>query len=121
MNSVVLIDDDAAVLASLEALFTSSDFAVRAFASAADFLKALPGLSPACMITDLKMPGMDGLALLNHLRTDVGLPWPAIVISGHGDANQAEAVRIAGAAAFLLKPFAPQKLLSLVRSLLSDI
>lgn len=120
MSGVVLIDDDTAVLASLEALFTSSDYPVQAFASATDFLKALPGLSPACIITDLKMPGMDGLALLNHLRTDAGPPCPVVVISGHGDATQAQAARIAGAAAFLLKPFSPQQLLSVVKELLKE-
>ncbi|AQR62554.1 hypothetical protein BZG35_13540 [Brevundimonas sp. LM2] len=119
MDTVVVIDDDPAVLASLDALFTSSNYDVHAFASAKDFLMtpAVPG--PTCIVTDLKMPGMDGLALLNHLTANGGLPWPVVVISGHGDSAQAEAARMAGAADFLVKPFAPQRLLTIVRGLLS--
>lgn len=120
MDRVVIIDDDDAVLASLDALFTSANYEVHAFTSAEDCLKALVSLAPACIITDLKMPGMDGLALLNHLKADDGANWPVVVISGHGDAAQAEAARLAGAAEFLAKPFAPQRLLAVVRGLLTN-
>lgn len=117
---VVLIDDDAAVLESLEAVFTSADYEVHAFALATDFLDALDQLSPACIVTDLSMPEMDGLTLVSHLKGELGLTWPVVIISGHADVGEAVAAMRAGAVDFLTKPFAPQKLLSIVMACLAE-
>lgn len=113
---VVLIDDDAAVLDSLDAVFSAADFEVAAFESATAFLKAISGLAPACIVTDLRMPEMDGLALVNKLKGEMGLAWPVIVISGHADVAEAVAAMRAGAVDFLIKPFPPQKLLAVVNT-----
>lgn len=120
IRNVVLIDDDAAVLESLEAVFTSAGFQVRAFALAADFLAELYGLSPSCIVTDLRMPEIDGLRLLDLLKGELGVNWPVIVISGHADAPEALAARRAGAIDFLIKPFAPQRLLAIVDACFHD-
>lgn len=120
MGRVVIIDDDTAVLESLEALFTSADYDVQAFALATDFLAAMRDLLPACIVTDLRMPDMDGLALLHRLKVDLGLTWPVIIISGHADAAHAAAARRAGAVDFLIKPFPPRRLLSTVQDCLAD-
>lgn len=116
VRRVVLIDDDAAVLESLEAVFSTADFDVQAFALATDFISALDGLAPSCIVTDLRMPGMDGLELVNRLKADMGLSWPIIVISGDADVAEAVAALRAGAIDFLIKPFSPQKLLAIVQA-----
>ena len=118
VRRVVLIDDDAAVLESLEAVFTSADYQVQCFGSAQDFLDALPGLSPACIVTDLRMPGMDGLALVSRLTGELQLTWPIVVISGHAEVSEAVAAMRAGAVDFLIKPFPPQRLVGVVRTCL---
>ncbi|WP_426039520.1 response regulator transcription factor [Brevundimonas sp. DC300-4] len=120
VRRVVLIDDDAAVLESLEAVFSSANYEVRSFPLATDFLAALPGLSPACIVTDLRMPEMDGLTLVSKLTGEKGLSWPIVVISGHGDVPDAVAAIRAGATDFLIKPFPPQKLLAIVQASLSS-
>lgn len=119
-NSVIVIDDDAAVLGSLDALLTTAGYDVYAFGSAADFLFRLDELPTACIVTDLRMPGMDGLALVNILKGDMELDWPVVVISGHAEVPQAVAAMQAGAFDFLVKPFAPQKLLAVVKKCLSE-
>jgi len=116
IRRVVLIDDDAAVLESLEAVFSSADYEVEAFESATAFLRALPGMSPACIITDLRMPEMDGLTLVTKLTGEMGVSWPIVVISGHADVPDAVSAMQAGAIDFLIKPFAPQKLLAVVQA-----
>lgn len=116
MKRVVIIDDDVGVLESLEALFLSADYEVRSFGLATEFLAALDGLLPACIVSDLKMPDMDGLALAHRLKIEMGLSWPIIIISGHADAAHAIAARSAGVVEFLVKPFPPQSLLSAVRN-----
>lgn len=119
IRRVVLIDDDVAVLESLEAVFSSADYEVQAFGSATAFLGALPGLSPACIVTDLRMPEMDGLTLVTKLTGEMGLSWPIVVISGHAEVPEAVAAMRAGAIDFLIKPFAPQRLLAVVKASLS--
>lgn len=119
IRRVILIDDDAAVLESLEAVFWAADYEVQAFGSAIAFVAALPGLSPACIITDLRMPEMDGLALVTLMRGELGLSWPIIVISGHADVPEAVGAMQAGACDFLIKPFAPQRLLTVVNTCLA--
>tara|TARA_R110002167_G_scaffold7394_8_gene35045 strand:+ start:4062 stop:4688 length:627 start_codon:yes stop_codon:yes gene_type:complete len=121
IRRVVLIDDDAAVLESLEAVFVSADYEVQAFGLATDFLAELDRLSPACIVTDLRMPEMDGLTLVNRLKGDIGLSWPIVVISGHANVSEAVEAMRAGAVDFLTKPFAPQRLLAIVQASLTDL
>ena len=120
IRRVVLIDDDAAVLESLEAVFSSADYEVAAFSGATDFLAALPGLAPACIVTDLRMPEMDGLALVAKLKGEMGCDWPVVVICGHAEVPDAVAAMRAGAVDFLVKPFRPRRLLAVVQSCLVE-
>ncbi|CAL1692441.1 Response regulator protein TmoT [Brevundimonas subvibrioides] len=112
--TVVLIDDDCAVLASLEALFATADYRVRTFESAGDFLEALDTIPFACVVTDLRMPNMDGLALIKRLKNGLRPDWPVVVISGHADAAIASELTRAGALDCLVKPFSPATLLDVV-------
>ncbi|QTC92216.1 response regulator transcription factor [Brevundimonas goettingensis] len=120
-RSVVIIDDDADVLESLEAVFASAGYAVRAFASADAFLAVIETVAPACIVTDLRMPGMDGLDLVRTLQGCPQKSWPIIVLSGHADVADAVAAMRAGAVDFLTKPAPPRKLLEIVDALSVDL
>lgn len=104
INLIYTIDDDPSVLKSLGRLLRSEGFSVKAFSSAEEFLKNFPDKKSSCLILDIRMPGIDGLALQDKLL-EMGLNLPIIFITGHGDASIREKVMQKGAAAFLLKPF----------------
>ena len=111
---VHLIDDDDAVRQAVAFLLTTSGFAVRVYESAPAFLEALPTVQPGCIVTDVRMPEMDGLELQRQLKARrIGLP--VIIITGHGDVPLAVEAMKAGAVDFLEKPFSDDKLLSAIR------
>jgi two-component system, LuxR family, response regulator FixJ len=114
---VCVIDDDDAMRDSLTFLLDTAGIAVRAYESAATFLAAPPADEPACIITDVRMPGMSGTDLLRRLK-ESGRRTPVIVITGHGDiALAVEAMKL-GALDFIEKPFADEVLLAAVRTAL---
>ena len=108
-----IVDDDADHLSALCDLVQTAGHHVRAFVSARDLLAALPD-RPDMVITDLRMPEIDGLGLLKALRAQT-LSVPVVLLTGHGDVAQAvEAIR-AGAEDFLEKPYDSAHLLSVIR------
>jgi two-component system response regulator FixJ len=111
---VHLIDDDDGVRQAVGFLLTTAGFAVRVYESATAFLNALPSLQPGCVVTDVRMPGMDGLALQRELKTR-GIGLPVIVMTGHADVPLAVEAMKAGAVDFVEKPFNDEALLSAVR------
>jgi two-component system response regulator FixJ len=114
---VHVIDDDVAVRQSLAFLLSTAGYAVRVHESAVAFLKALPDVQAGCVVTDIRMPGMDGLELQRQLRSlKVGLP--VIVITGHGDIALAVQAMKAGAVDFIEKPFDDDVLLGAIGSAL---
>ena len=114
-----VIDDDEAIRESLAFLLQTARMAVKTYASAAAFLEQLPHAGPACIITDVRMPGMSGIELLRRLQ-ELKIGVPVIVVTGHGDVPLAvEAMRI-GAADFLEKPFDDEVLLETVRAALLE-
>jgi two-component system, LuxR family, response regulator FixJ len=116
--SVHVIDDDEAMRDSLAFLLQSANIPVRTHESAVAFLAALPGVRSGCIVTDIRMPEIDGLELLRRLK-QLGVHLPVIVITGHGDVPLAvEAMRV-GAADFLEKPFDDDVLLAAVRAALA--
>ena len=118
-NRVVhVIDDDAAVRQSLAFLLSTAGLAVRVHASAVDFLKVLPEIQGGCIVTDIRMPEMDGLELQRRLR-ELKAGLPVIVMTGHGDVPLAVEAMKAGAIDFIEKPFDDEILLSAIRSALS--
>ncbi len=108
MNSVDIVvhivDDEEAVRNSLAFLLSSSGFAVRTHETAAAFLALAPSIRNGCLITDLRMPDIDGVELLRRLR-QAGAMMPAIVITGHGDVQMAVEAMKNGALDFIEKPF----------------
>jgi two-component system response regulator FixJ len=114
-NAVVhLIDDDEGVRQAVAFLLSTSGFAVRVYESAIAFLEALASVQLGCVVTDVRMPGMDGLALQRELKTR-GTLLPVIVMTGHGDVPLAVEAMKAGAVDFIEKPFSDEALLSAIR------
>ncbi|RYE09231.1 MAG: response regulator transcription factor FixJ [Hyphomicrobiales bacterium] len=99
-----IVDDEEAVRNSLAFLLTTAGFAVRVHQSATDFLAIAPNVSNGCLITDLRMPDMDGVELLRRLRAADAM-LPAIVVTGHGDVQMAVEAMKNGAIDFIEKPF----------------
>ena len=91
---------------------------MRTYNSATAFLKALPNLASGCVLTDVRMPELDGLELQRRL-TELGVQMPVIVMTGHGDVPIAVEALKAGAADFLEKPFDDAQLLAAVSSALA--
>jgi two-component system response regulator FixJ len=115
---VHVVDDDEAMRQSLSFLLRTANIEARTYESAADFLRALPQLAPGCVVTDVRMPGMNGLELLRHLR-GLAVALPVIVITGHGDVALAVEAMKSGAIDFIEKPIDDEVLLSAVRAALN--
>jgi two-component system, LuxR family, response regulator FixJ len=112
-REVALVDDDEAVLESLQVLLEAEGFAVATFDRAQAFLQHHLEHSCACLVTDVRMPDMDGLELIEALRSRGPLP-PVIVITGHADVPMAVRAMKLGARDFLEKPFDPDRLIASV-------
>ena len=114
---VFVVDDDASVRAALDSLFRSVNLVVRSFGSAQEFLSEAPTDGPACVVLDVRLPGMSGLDLQRQLaERDATLP--VIIITGHGDIPMTVRAMHAGAVEFLPKPFRDQDLLDAVQQAL---
>jgi two-component system response regulator FixJ len=107
---VHIVDDEEAVRNSLAFLLSGAGFAVRVHESATDFLAIAGDIRNGCLITDLRMPDMDGVELLRRLR-DNDMLLPAIVITGHGDVQMAVEAMKNGAIDFIEKPFSDDVLI----------
>jgi two-component system response regulator FixJ len=116
-GTVHVIDDDEAVRGSLTFLLRSTQIDVQNYPSAVAFLDALPDTRSSCIITDVRMPGLNGIDLLRRLK-ELKISVPVIVITGHGDVPLAVEAMKFGAADFLEKPFDDEVLLASVRSAL---
>ena len=117
---VYVIDDEEAVRDSVTFLLEARELCVRSFASADEFLAALPALAPGCVLTDMRMPGMDGIGLLRQIR-ERNLPWPVVVMTAHGEVPLAVQALKTGASDFIEKPFPGDTLLDAVLSALRTI
>jgi len=115
---IYLVDDDSAVRDSLSVLLEVEGFRVRAFESAEAFLAAWTPALRGGLLLDVRMPGMDGLELLERLRA-LGAGLPVVVMTGHGDVPLAVRAMKAGALDFVEKPLAGGELLEAVRTLLA--
>ena len=111
---VYLVDDDAAVREALSLLLQTVGLDVRSFAAPGDFLRALDGLTPGCLVLDIRMPQISGLKLQENLGVR-GVDWPVIVISGHGDIEACRRAFRNGAIDFLSKPVDEQDLIDAIQ------
>ena len=112
--TVFVVDDDPAMRDSLRWLLQSEGLAVQTYVSAKEFLDAYDPGTPGCLVLDVCLPGMNGLALQGELKAR-RIPLPTIIITGYGDARTAERALKAGALDFIEKPFDDQLLLDRVR------
>ena len=119
--SVFVIDDDDAVRDSLLTLLRVQGIRTRGFASGADFFANLPEAASACVITDVRMPDMDGAEVVRRLAELKGHAWPVIVITGHAEVPMAVQMMKAGVIAFIEKPFDPNRLLEAVQGCLGHL
>src|SRR5512146_2253884 len=118
-NAVVhLIDDDGHVRRAVAFLLSTAGLAVRVHESAVKFLEELGNLQPGCIVSDVRMPGMDGVELLRRLK-ERGASMPAVIMTGHADVALAGAAMKSGAVDFIEKPFDDEVLLAAVRNALS--
>ena len=115
---VHVVDDDEAMRDSMAFLLRAENFQVQTYADATDFLEALPQIKAGCVVTDVRMPGMSGIELLQRLR-ELKVSLPVIVVSGHGDVPLAVEAMKSGALDFIEKPFDDVVFLRAVRMALS--
>jgi len=119
LNLVAIVDDDDSMRMALQGMLKSVGLRSQAFASAEEFLKSGQQQETACLITDIRMPGMSGLELQAKLNAE-HCSIPTIFITAHGDTRiQMQALR-AGAVQFLAKPFDDGVLLESVRAALEN-
>ncbi|MDD1526390.1 DNA-binding response regulator [Bradyrhizobium sp. WBOS7] len=112
---VYVIDDDAAMRDSLNFLLDSAGFDVTLFDDALAFLEALPGLDFGCVVSDVRMPGLDGIELLKRMKAQQS-PFPILIMTGHGDVPLAVEAMKLGAVDFLEKPFDDDRLTAMIES-----
>ena len=111
---VFVVEDDASVREALSSLIRSAGLRVELFSSAREFLRAKMPEAPACLVLDVRLPGLSGMDL-QHELTAANNPIPIIFITGHGDIPMSVRAMKAGAAEFLTKPFRDQDLLEAIR------
>ena len=112
---VYLVDDDVAVRKALSFLLISDGLHVKVHESAIDFLNAVPEVEEGCIVTDVRMPGIDGIEFIRRLKKR-GLKIPVVVMTGHADVPLAVEAMKVGAIDFLEKPFSDNRFLEVVRS-----
>jgi FixJ family two-component response regulator len=112
---VFVIDDDPSMREALEDLVGSVGLQVRPFASPQDFLQSKLPDAPGCLVLDVRLPGMSGLTFQKELAR-LGVAFPIIFITGHGDIPMSVRAMKAGAVEFLTKPFHDQELLDAIHT-----
>jgi two-component system response regulator FixJ len=118
-GTVHVVDDDEAMRHSLAFLLETAGHDVRTYASAVEFLEAVQGMERGCIVTDVRMPGLSGLELVERLKV-IQVTDPVIVITGHADVPLAVQAMKAGVSDFIEKPFAQDVLLSAIRTALAQ-
>jgi FixJ family two-component response regulator len=116
---VAIVDDDESMRSALQGLLKVAGMPAQAFASAEEFLKSGQQHQTACLIADIRMPGMSGLELQAHLNAD-RCRIPTIFITAHGDEKMRLQALREGAVEFLSKPFDDEALLESVRAALES-
>jgi two-component system, LuxR family, response regulator FixJ len=112
-GKVYVIDDDDAMRDSLDFLLGAADFHVTLFESAQHFLDALPDVSFGCIVSDVRMPGIDGIEMLKRLKSSRST-FPVVIMTGHGDVPLAVEAMKLGAVDFLEKPFEDDRLIGMI-------
>ena len=112
-GKVYVIDDDEAMRDSLNFLLDSAGYQVALFDSAVKFLDSLPNLEFGCVVSDVRMPGLDGIELLKRMKAGHST-FPIVIMTGHGDVPLAVEAMKLGAVDFLEKPFEDDRLIAMI-------
>jgi len=112
-GKVYVIDDDEAMRDSLDFMLGAADFHVTLFESAHHFLDTLSNIEFGCVVSDVRMPGIDGIELLKRLKAGPTL-FPVVIMTGHGDVPLAVEAMKLGAVDFLEKPFEDDRLIGMI-------
>ena len=116
---VHIIDDDDAVRDALHMLLTSENITAQAYASAEEFLDQEEISQPGCLLLDIRMPGMSGLQLLDHIK-EKDMSLPVVLITGHGDVSMAVQAMKDGATDFIEKPFNNERLIKTIKKCIDE-
>lgn len=114
VSTVYVIDDDVAVRRTIATIFASQNITAVTFSSALEFLDRIGSLEPACVVSDLRMPDLDGMTLLERLG-ELRSDFPVVLITAHGDIRTAVRAMQYGAVDFIEKPFDNETLFAVVR------
>jgi two-component system, LuxR family, response regulator FixJ len=117
-GTVHIVDDDQSIQRSLRRLLESVGLTVDCFSSAHDFIERYDPDVPGCLLLDVRMPGLSGLELQDHLRSQECM-LPIIFVTGYGDVPMTARAMKAGAVDFLQKPFNDQELLEAIERALA--
>jgi two-component system response regulator FixJ len=112
-GKVYVIDDDDAMRDSLDFLLGAANFHVTLFDSAHRFLDTLSSIEFGCVVSDVRMPGIDGIELLKRVKASTSL-LPVVIMTGHGDVPLAVEAMKLGAADFIEKPFEDDRLIGMI-------
>ncbi len=113
---VLAVDDDPGILRIIEMLLSRNGYTVRTAPSAEKALAVLRTIRPAMLITDVQMPGMSGYDLCQIVKRDANLKeMPVVFLTGQGSPQDYKTGHDSGAVVYMVKPFKPEKLLSVVR------
>jgi two-component system, LuxR family, response regulator FixJ len=118
-GTVHVIDDDLAMRESIDFLLTAAEYDVQLYDSATAFLAVLPQAAFGCILSDVRMPGIDGLDLLKRLKAGSS-KLPVLIMTGHGDVPLAVEAMKLGAIDFIEKPFDDDRLIALIDSALKQ-
>jgi len=113
-KNVYIVDDDEASRDSIATLLSVAGFRTKSFASGNQFLQEAASLAPGCLVSDVRMPDVDGIMLVQQLKT-LKLSIPVVLITGHGDIKTAVRAIKSGAADFVEKPYDDETILTAVR------
>ncbi len=121
LPAVFVIEDDFAVRDALVILLRAEGLQARGFASGTEFFDRLPTDTVACIVTDLRMPGPDGVEVVRRVAEMKGHAWPVIVITGHGEVSSAVELMKSGVIDFIEKPFEPSRLVETIKGCLQCV
>ncbi|MGN6535241.1 MAG: response regulator transcription factor [Mesorhizobium sp.] len=119
LPTVAIVDDDEAVREAVEELLMVSGLACHTFAGAASFLAARPGRRFDCLVTDIRMPGMSGIELIEYLH-DQGVHLPVIVLSSVLDQQVRAHALSLGVHSWFTKPVSDERLLGAIAAVIGD-
>jgi len=119
MKTILLVDDSATLLMSMQAILKKAGYAVETATGGDAALRKLQTLKPNLMITDLNMPGMDGITLIREVKKQPAFRFmPVLMMTTESQQEKRTEARTAGATGWLVKPVQPEQLLEVLKKLL---